>query len=187
MCISVLVGCSQCVIDGYAEDLNILLDEMQYQPLSYAHGYLCSLRSSLGRYDSHCLSDSDLESTHRALFQEYTSLVDLFPVYDEQQVKDSIQSMIGLLGLVTPTPSEDEDDDDHECDEDEDETECYFDEFVAQRERATKAEQQVDSYKQELFRAHNRERALQKQLSQIKRQRIDEIRYLQNRKRKNRR
>lgn len=183
MCISALVGCSQCTIDGYIEDLTLLLEDMQSQSLSYVHGYLCGWRLCLGRYDGHHLSDGDLEATHRALFQEYTSLVDLFPVYDEQQVRDSIQSMIGLLGSVTPTPSEDEDD--HECDEDD--HECYFEDYVAQRDRANKAEQQVDGYKEELFRARNRERALERQLRQIKRQRINEIRCLQNRKRKNRR
>ncbi len=175
-----------------ADDFQWLIDEfegllvdLQVASTDYAHGFYCGMRSHLGFYDTEgakeLLSESQ-RGLHLDLWRTYVNTVDLFPSMTTDEVIEATKMIIEILGRLSPVI---EDEDEHECDEYE--SECYFSEYLEQRERANRAERQIDAYKEEMYLLRKREAALIKELSYMKRQRISNIRHQQTRKRKNRR
>lgn len=174
--------CFSWIID----DFESLLTDLELMPKEYAHGFYCGMRTHLGSYDSEIAKEllwGDQKALHLDLFSTYVNTVDMFPILTKDEVIDATRRIIEILGKLEPviTKSQEEE---HECSNDYD---CYFDEYVKQRDRAIAAETLVEAYKQEMFIMRQRELSLEKQLKQIKRQRVIGIRNQQARKRKNRR
>lgn len=171
-------NCFQWIIDEF-EGLLIDLEVVQKD---FAHGFYCGMRTHLGFYDAEAaklLLSASQHDLHLELWRTYVNTVDLFPSMGKDEVIESTKRIIEILSSLESTVTEsDEDDHDHDC---------YFTEYVQQRDRANTAEKTIDAYKQEIFIMRQREASLEKQLIQIKRQRVTEIRYQQTRQRKNRR
>ncbi len=175
-------ACFQWIIDEFES----LLIDLRFMPVEFAHGFYCGMRSHLGYYDAEAAKavlSSSQHDLHLELWRTYVNTVDTFPSMTKSEVVEATKSIVALLEKLESTVFVDEDD--HECDEDD--YECYFDEFVQQRDRANVAEKTVEAYKKEMFIMRQREAALRKELNNIKRQRVVEIRCQQARKRKNRR
>lgn len=133
-------------MDRLQNDLLALVAELGHVSSEYIHGYLCSYRVALGRFDD-ALSDGMEQGQldlHSEIYHLYTNTLNNFHLIERDGLNSIVTRLSDLVSMLEPL----EDEDDHECDDED--GDCYYDQYLNQRHRAMQANERIQRLEAQL-------------------------------------